>query len=195
MIEVLEQIKPILKFESKDDFYYLQIIQRNKDNTDLKKSSRVIKNYYISSIEYLEAKYPEIKSLCELFKARAMLRLNKRSYTKVGFRTMQYVADNLSKGDHHAIKKCYDKAVGNGHDDPNKKWIVDIDGNVDEDWLKELTDFINSQNPTGEKIIMKLPTKNGIHLITSPFDLREFKNKYQLDVHKDNPINLYIPAT
>lgn len=48
--------------------------------------------------------------------------------------------------------------------------------------------------PEGEKVLMELPTKNGIHLITKPFDKREFNKKYPLvDIHKDNPINLYIP--
>ena len=30
----LELIKPLLKFEDEWDFYFLQIIQRKKDNTD-----------------------------------------------------------------------------------------------------------------------------------------------------------------
>ena len=31
-IDVLNRIKPLLVFESDDDFYYLQILQRKKEN-------------------------------------------------------------------------------------------------------------------------------------------------------------------
>lgn len=34
MVDNFDLIKSLLKFESKDDFYYLQIIQRSKDNLD-----------------------------------------------------------------------------------------------------------------------------------------------------------------
>lgn len=37
-------------------------------------------------------------------------------------------------------------------------------------------------------------TDNFEQVITSPFNLKEFKKKYpELDVHKNNPTNIYIP--
>lgn len=60
MIDNIELILPFLKFESKDDFYYLQILQRKKENPQLGSNSRVIKNYYISSQEFNKI-YPEIE--------------------------------------------------------------------------------------------------------------------------------------
>jgi hypothetical protein len=76
MIDNIQLILPFLKFESKDDFYYLQILQRKKENPQLGSNSRVIKNYYITSEKYLLDRYNEIKKLCEVFNARAMIRLN-----------------------------------------------------------------------------------------------------------------------
>jgi hypothetical protein len=64
MIDNLKLILPFLKFESQDDFYYLQILQRKKENAELGSNSRVIKNYYIKSEEYLLDRYDEIKKLC-----------------------------------------------------------------------------------------------------------------------------------
>ena len=49
MINNLKIIKSLLTFESKDDFYYLQILQRKKENPQLGSNRRVIKNYYINS--------------------------------------------------------------------------------------------------------------------------------------------------
>ena len=51
MVDNLDKILPLLKFESEDDFYYLQILQRKKENPQLGSNSRVIKNYYIKIVE------------------------------------------------------------------------------------------------------------------------------------------------
>lgn len=192
-VDVLDKIKHLLVFESDDDFYYLQILQRKKENPELGSNSRVIKNYHINSLEYLEQVYDEVKNLCKVFNARAMLRLNKRSYRKVAFKTMVNIANSISNQEYGFIKKSYARACGNGHNDKNKKWILDIDGEYDKQWLIDLIFFLDEAKPEGDKIITQLPTKNGIHLITSPFNLQDFKIKYpEIDVHKDNPINLYI---
>ena len=75
----IEKILPFLQFDSEDDFYFLQILQRKKENPQLGSNSRVIKNYYITSQQHLLDKYEEIKKLCEVFNARASIRLNRRS--------------------------------------------------------------------------------------------------------------------
>ena len=44
-----------------------------------------------------------------------------------------------------------------------------------------------------DKVFMTVPTKSGVHLITWPFDLGQFKAKYpNIDVHKNNPTLLYF---
>ena len=194
MIDALDKIKPLLVFNSVDDFYYLQILQRKKENPQLGSNSRVIKNYYIKSPEYLEARYEEIKDLCNFFNARAMLRLNKRSFSKVAFRTIQNVANSMSNGEYEFIAKSYDRACGKCHNDENKTWIIDLDGIITDSYLCEVKTLINSSMPIGDKIIVELPTKNGMHLLTKPFDRRAFMLKYpSIDLHRDNPINLFIP--
>ena len=194
MIDVLDKIKPLLVFESDDDFYYLQILQRKKENPQLGSNSRVVKNYYINSVEYLESRYDEIKKLCKIFNARAMLRLNKRSYRKTAFKFLQNIANTISNQEYQFVRKSYDRAVGQGHNDKNKKWILDIDEKWDNNKIRSFTNKLYAYEPIGEKVYMVLPTKNGIHLITKPFNLQKFKQDYpEIEVHKDNPINLYIP--
>lgn len=193
-VDVLDKIKDLLVFESNDDFYYLQILQRKKENPQLGSNSRVIKNYYINSIEYLDDKYDEIKKLCKVFNARAMLRLNKRSYQKIAFKTMVNMANSMSNQEYEFIKNSYTRACGNGHNDKNKKWILDIDEIIHNNYLNNMMSYINDCEPEGNKFIIKLPTKNGIHIITKPFNLQKFRNEYpEIEIHKDNPINLYIP--
>ena len=177
MVDVYDKIKHLLSYESKDDFYYLQVLQRKKDNPHIGSNSRVIKNYYISHPNYIEDRYDEIKDICNIFNARAMLRLNKRSYSKVAFKTIQNIANSMANGEYSFIKKSYDRACGNGHNDKNKTWIVDLDGDISKEYINTVSDIINDSEPEGNKIVCKLSTKNGVHLITKPF----------------NPINLYIP--
>lgn len=204
MINNLELIKPLLKFESEDDFYYLQILKRKKDQTPEENAlgrnnnARTIKNYYINSIEYLENKMPEIIKLCEVFNARASLRLNKRSYKNVGFRALQKIAGTMANGDYSHLRNTYSKACGTGHNaGKDKTWIVDIDDFEESEqfkWLSNIKEYINKCRPEGDKIVTTIPTKSGVHLITKPFDLQNFKEFYKsIDIHKDNPINLYIP--
>jgi len=195
MIDVLDEIKELLEFDNEDDFYYLQILQRKKENPQIGSNSVAIKSYYINSLKMLENRYDEIKKMCDIFNARAMLRLNKRSFRKVAFKTIQNVANSMANEEYYFVKKSYDRACGNGHNDKNKKWVLDIDNtDINADWLDQLIHRINSMEPDGNKIIAQLPTKNGIHLITKPFNLIKFKTEYpSIDIHKDNPINLYIP--
>ena len=193
-IDVLDKVKHLLVFEDEDDFYYLQILQRKKENPHIESNSRVIKNYYINSIEYLENRYDEIKKLCEIFNARAMLRLNKRSYRKVAFKTLQNIANTITNRKYEFVRKSYDKAVGQGHNDKNKKWILDIDEKWDNVIIRSFSARLYNYEPLGEKVYVVLPTKNGLHFITKPFNLQQFKKDFPyIDVHKDNPINLYIP--
>lgn len=193
MVDNLEKILPFLKFESKDDFYYLQILQRKKENSELGSNSRVIKNYYINSEKYLLDKYEEIKKLCEVFNARASIRLNKRSYEKVGFKAMANIANTMSNREYEFLKASYDRACGLGHNDNNKKWILDIDGIKTISELEDMEAVINNSLPDGKNTITYIPSKSGLHLITRPFDLREFSVKFpEIEIHKDNPTNLFI---
>jgi len=190
MIDNIQLILPFLKFESKDDFYYLQILQRKKENPQLGSNSRVIKNYYITSEEYLLDIYDEIKKLCEVFNARAMIRLNKRSFEKVGFKTMTNLANTMMNREYQFLKASYDRACGMGHNDVNKTWILDIDFPLNNDNLENMKAQLYSYEPIGEKILAVIPSKAGCHIICKPCDLRNFNQS--IEIHKDNPTNLYI---
>lgn len=191
MIDNLEDIIPLLKFESEDDFYYLQILQRKKENPYIGSNSIVIKNYFISSKESLLKMYPEIKTLCNQFNARASIRLNKRSYESVAFKTLANIANSMQNKEYKFIKNSYSRACGLSHNDKVKKWIIDIDEEVSFDYLYNMNELIIE---LGGEVLVKLRSKSGYHLITTPFRLDKFKDIYKdIDIHKDNPTNLYIP--
>ncbi len=195
-VDNLELLLPFLQFDDPDDFYYLQILQRKKENPQLGSNSRVIKNYYIKSTDKLIARYDEIKKLCEYFNARASLRLNRRNFRKVAFKSLQNIANSMANQEYSFIQKSYDRACGNGHAEPKggNTWILDMDFPLTPLESENMGELIFNANPIGDKILATIPSKSGFHFITKPFDLREFKVEFPLiDVHKDNPTNLYIP--
>src|SRR5690606_10995658 len=150
-------------------------------------NSRVIKNYYIRSVDYLLKHYEEIKTLCKIFNARASIRLNKRSYYKTSFKTLENITHNMSNKDFMNISKSYDRACGQGHNDKNKKWILDIDNSKEGSPM--MLAYINYDiEPKENKIYTIIPSETGIHIITKPFNLSQLSIKYpEVEIHKDNP--------
>jgi hypothetical protein len=191
---MIKKIKPYLIFEDSDDFYLLQIIQRRKENPSMGKNSRIINSYFVSSVDYLDTIYPEIVKICDVFNARACIRLNKRSFKRTGLEALKAMADYINEGDFASIKKAYTSAAGKHNSKTNKKWIIDIDEHHPDSWWENIVNILYYIQPVGDKVVTKLPTKNGTHLITKPFNLQEFRLHYpNIEVHKDNPVNLYIP--
>lgn len=195
MINNLEQIKKLLSFNSEDDFYFLQIIKRKKEHPELGSNSYIIKTYFISSIENLEKNMGEIICLCNFHNARAGINLNKRSFRRIAFHSLKKITDQILNEDYKSVRKSYNSVCGGYSNETSKKWIIDIDdkqfdSNIINDILKTIQP-IEVEN----KIIVKLETKNGYHLITSPFNLGGFRRECGLliDIHKDNPTILYIP--
>jgi hypothetical protein len=195
MIDNLKLIKPLLNFENEGDFYMLYILKRKKDQTTDKanhQSVRTVKSYCVESVEYLEKRYEEIQQLCEIFKARAYLYVQKQNHYDVSLELMIALANKIRNGQHKQ-QHLFDSVVGQVRT-LEKRWIVDID-TKDNKELLEVQQWIDHCRPHGEdKIVMMIPTKNGVHLITKRFDVIEFKKRYpQIDIQKKNPTLLYLP--
>lgn len=193
MINNFEQINSLLNFENNDDFYYLQIIQRRKDIPTLRDNNISIMTYYITNNEMFKAIFEnEIKIMCYTFNARAYINLNKRSFKKISFKMIKELADNLSEEIYNSNKDIFNSMCGKYHNDPVKKWIIDLDEKVDSSIIESYWKFIENLQPIGSKKIATIPTKNGVHLICTPFDLQTFKRDFPLiDVHKNNPTLLF----
>jgi len=195
MINNIEIIKSLLNFEKQGDFYMLYIFKRKKDQPegerDNHQSVRTIKSYCIESIEHLEKRYEEIKQMCEMFKARAYIHVQRQNHFDVSLNMMVELAQRIQNGQHNQ-KGLFDSVVGQIKT-TEKRWIVDVD-NVDLYELKPIMGFIDSLKPEGEKIEAIISTKSGYHLITKRFDVKEFEKQYpNIDIQKKNPTLLYYP--
>ena len=195
MINNIQQIASLLEFHSEDEFYFCQIIQRKKEHPELGSNNLVKASYYIGSMEQLLSLEGEIKGLCAMYNARAYINLNRCSYEHIAFHTLKNITDHLLNREYKSVKRSYNTACGQFNIEKQKKWIVDIDGSEEYDiheLNRDIQDFIDTLEPEGCKLITSVPTKNGIHLITKPFHMQKFKEKFpNIDVHKNNPTLLY----
>jgi hypothetical protein len=197
MIDNIELIKDLLNFEDEGDFYMLYVFKRKKDQPegerDNHQSVRTIKTYCIESVEYLEKRYDEIKQLCEMFKARAYVHVQKQNHKDISLEMMMSLAERIKNGQSNQ-KGLFDSVVGQIKT-REKRWIVDID-TKDENYLLNVMRVINSCKPEGNKIYKTIPTKNGYHLITDRFDVMEFMKVFpDVDIQKKNPSLLFLPES
>jgi hypothetical protein len=198
MIDNIKIVKDLLHFENECDFYMLYVFKRKKDQPENEKdnhqSVRTIKTYCIESLERLDRRYEEIKDLCEMFKARAYIHVQKQNHKDVSLDMLVELAERIKNGNTNQ-KGLFDSVVGKIKT-LEKRWIVDIDNN-DEDFDRAIQEYINTQClPLGNKIEANIPTRNGHHLITQRFDVKKFREKYpDVDIQKKNPTLLYLPQS
>lgn len=200
-VDNFNRIYEILKFNNKDEFYFLQIIQRKKDGnvTDTGNNGyRTIKTYYIYSVEQLRKKENKIKELCLKNNARAYININRRNAEEVALSAIQQYAQLISEGNAYQGYRVYDSACGGTRARGYKSlWIVDVDSK-DPEYLAKIIAIINKCRGAEEfKVKYQIPTLNGYHLITIGFDVNQFKQELAInqlddvDTQKDNPTLLY----
>jgi hypothetical protein len=195
MIDNIDVVKSLLNFTEPGDFYMLYVFKRKKDQPegerDNHQSVRTIKTYCVDSIEHLDRRYDEIKQLCEMFKARAYIHVQKQNHRDVSLDMLATLAERIKNGAQNQ-KGLFDSVVGQIKTQ-EKRWIVDID-TKDKKFLRDITMDLMYILPLGDKIEKVVPTKNGYHLITQKFNVMEFKDKYpDVDIQKKNPTLLYYP--
>jgi hypothetical protein len=203
MIDNLNIIKTLLNFEKEGDFYMLYVFKRKKDQPEGEKdnhqSVRTIKTYCIDSVQYLEKRYDEIKLLCEMFNARAYIHVQKQNHSDVSLDMMVSLAERIKNGVKNQ-KGLFDSVVGQIKTN-EKRWIIDIDNVSIDDFTYykyyiEMREYINELQLEAKKEqgMTYIKTKSGFHIITQPFNVMKFKQRYpDVDIQKKNPTLLYYP--
>lgn len=212
VLDNFDNIIPLLDFSLPNTMYFIQVLQRRKDNPGLKTDVRTINNYYIYELADLIKLKTNIAEDCIKYNARAYINLNRLNSVDIALNTVKVIAELMLKGQFKQIKNAYTKSCGSYHSEedevgegskktfgynsePNKKWVVDIDTKV-EAIIEEIISFIESlykEAKSGNKILARIPTKNGVHLICEGFHLDKFSKKYGgITVGKNSPTILFI---
>lgn len=194
----LNLLKPLINF-NENEFIFVQIFQRRKDNPDLELSVKRLKSYSFYSWEELESQMNRIKEICDINNARAYIRLNKQNSVNVSLRCISEMSDNLRTGNSSKNKGVWDSVAGKlGSKD---WWVLDLDSehlnikpslhpgitlpycielDLKESYFNRVLNQIGGyfdEKEVDEISKEKYPiiynfTKSGIHLICKPFDTR-----------------------
>lgn len=202
-INNIEILIPLMRFDDPDEYYHLQILKRNKENPELGSNSYVVKTYYVQNEQYLRDKMEEIANLCDFHNARAYLNLSPRSFERIAFHTLKKVSDIIMNKDYKSVRKAYESVSGEYGNSKRKKWVVDFDwedpkiGQTSEELerLKTMKNVLFELQIEAKKepLIVEVPIKNGLHIITNPFNVQKFSTMYpKVDLHKNNPTILYM---
>jgi hypothetical protein len=200
MVDNFDEIRKHLDFKSDFDRYIVHVIKRAKDENGKKygvnETNRLLKTFYITSVEYFDKKIPVIRDLCDSNSARAYILPQVRNNEDCLRNLLKVVVDNLSnptiKPD-HLIRTAY---CGN-HCSRAKRWILDLDNDnmiergikavgtygtfAEKKWtVEEVMLFVKEQlkncgKENGECFVV--PTVHGHCLVTEPFDLQKAYNK------------------
>ncbi|TXG86059.1 MAG: hypothetical protein E6R13_01250 [Spirochaetes bacterium] len=198
-VDNFAQILDLMMFDSPNEFYFIQIIQRKKEVEGLGRSNRLVKAYYVYSKEKLKEYKTEIITLCRTLNARAYIHFNKRNDRTVALDCMKELAHYISVEQYAAINKIYNTCCGRAYS-KYKSWIIDVDyltghyiPSIDGVLKDNILTKLATIEPIGvTKMIAKIPTVNGYHLITRPFNVEKFKEQFpDIDIHKNNPTILY----
>ena len=204
-VDNFELIESLLDFSEPNTFYLIQILKRRKENPDMKTGVRTINNYYIyndKDISYLKNRIIED---CETNNARAYINLNRLDTEKIALYTLKTITDYIIGKQFISVKNAYAVACGNYPSDDSKKWLIDIDI-VDSNGVRdikqielanEIIEMINELHletkKKNYKIIAQIPTKNGFHIITNPFNKQKLGMRFpEITIYKNSPTVLYI---
>lgn len=170
MINNFDKIKTMLSFDSDEDYYFIQLIRRKKENPNITQNDKPIKNYYVFSMEQYDSIQEEIIEMCDKENARAYIRINKRNKHKVAVHLLSYLVDYAKEDKNYVTRKgvlIYDEILnltqllkdnqydtiftqynsiisiqsGQLHSDKDKKWIIDYDIDPDMKSYEVTIDF------------------------------------------------------
>jgi hypothetical protein len=164
-----------------DTFLYTELLDRRKKSGNNR--GRIVKSFYHRGRDNFYEHVPQIIEMCEYFKVRAYTRLSTRSFAKVGRLFTQLVVDQSLSGNWEGMRSTYYTACGRSKP-LEKRWLFDVD------WFEETPDV--RALLARPEVITTVPSRKGFHIITKPFDVRGL-NLSKIMLHKDNPVNTYIP--
>jgi hypothetical protein len=182
-----------------DSYFVVELIRRGKDNPDMPAANYHFKNYYIRKPKDLDKYKQEIIHLCCMFRMRAYASVNIKSFKQVSLDTMAELTRRIANNDYRKNYAVFESCSGQYCHSNDKQWVVDLDDCVLHDEYPEtIKDLINSCKPDGNKIVTEFPTKSGIHIITAPFNRKQFTElckKYHIngniDIKKNHLTLLY----
>lgn len=200
VIDNFEQIESLLDFENEHDFYMLQVLKRKKENPGMTGDSIPVKTVYIQRKGQLLELKEDLVDTARRSNARIYINPSVKSFRKCMCLCLAEMARRIAAEDYHKPYKVFDSVAGSAGGCGKPRWVLDIDwADVPDEavpsggFLSALADFVNSLPPEGDKVVAVVPTRNGVHMLSHPFNKKMFSEAYPyVAVHQNNPTLVYI---
>ena len=179
------KIENFLKFKE-NTYYFIQVIQRRKENPDLPKVEIQRGYWYITSLSDLDIHWPKIVMLCEVYNARSYISLIPRSLEKFGKQCLLAYSERIVNGSYKNIFSIPQKVALSGKVIDSKGlfsktvWMVDVDSIDPESKDRVLKLFLDFTT-----VHTVLRTPNGFHFIVDSFNPKVIE-KYRIVVSRDD---------
>ena len=170
--------------------YVVEIMSRGKDNPDMPAANRHFKNYYFPCIDKFDQYEPEIKKVCDVLRMRAYISVNYKMYDQILMDTAAESAARVAAHNYGKPYSVYEHCSGKYVNRKDKKFVVDIDE-------EQMIFFDNIYDELKDKVVLVVPTRPGMHLVTTPFNTLAFENKcinrlgFAPDIKKNHLTLLY----
>ena len=208
-VDNFDTVKNIMHFDNPgDSIYFVTLIRRKKDNSDMIHRNEYIKQYYFKNLQEFTDAEPTIKTLCQSLGARAYIYMNPRSKAVVDKYTKIY-QDRFRRNPamaRHFGNNAMAFAAGRSFDAPDRPLcFVDIDSDNFDDISKAMK-IIQDAGIT--PLFAYRSMNNGLHVVLPNKDdakkldfssingdlsgLSQFyKNNAKISVEIDKPTLLY----
>ena len=189
----IEEVTPLLCF-SKRHVFHMQVMLRRKDGHSFKSANnRIIADWYPDSIEKYKNYVKYGKILCDKLGARMYINPMRKNKENITYQMLDKISQNVKNKSwlpERILARSVDKLYGD-----NKIWVIDVD---DPKILSHVIGIIEVQMCGYDKAILKtLPTVNGYHILTRPFDRTNLVKKpiRNVTIHTNGLALLYANKT
>lgn len=167
-IDNFDKVASALNAGDPDQFYFVQIIRRKKDNPTAKFNyAEYPKSWDIHNAQELMSIKDEIKKLCSMYNARAYIRLNPRSHKLTNANAAEMIRRSLKTN--HSLNAEIAHAIAAGHSFKTRQHtqdfpvsMIDID-TTDKNVHQKV---LNQLQQNGIKILFTYETLNGgLHIV------------------------------
>jgi len=201
IIDNFDKIREHLRFDKPGDIYVVHVMFRVKDlRNDADKqmylsheeTQRLIKTYYVDSLEYFDKKRPAMIDLAIQNRARVyimMTKKNRLTCNRIILKKLVDEVDNPNVRYDHLIRS----AVCGCHVSDFKWWTLDVDNDTEitkvrltenlaiiNDKIRlidiknkliiKMAELVDETGTRSGSEIFEVPTKNGCHIMTPPFN-------------------------
>ena len=177
MVDNINLIRGTLEFDKFGEFYYISIMQRNKDGVKVAGSHdncRRIRTFYVFSLEEFDKITDFIREICDKLNVRCYIEMNRKNIFDCQLDCIIRLVECVQHGTTKS-RAIMDSVVA-GAPSRDKLWMIDVDGHYPggDEYVDDIIDYVQYNKG---KYYAVIPTVNGCHIITSRFDPREFNFK------------------